>query len=182
MIFFPQAQFWLARKSCHTKPLQTLNKMPCLLSPPPPPDCYLHWGSVSCGHLSHTPPLQHRGIPSLLANETPAGGPAVNTNALIVSSQPFPKPNSLQDAAIRLGGKITKWAPWPNNKSCHSYVFIPTCSLAAYLAWQLKTSCRTIYVLCVNSKPWKHGYFKQVKLLFNYIIIRPVCMLYMYVF
>lgn len=130
--------------------------MPCLLSPPPPlpPDCYLHWGSVSCGHLSHTPPLQHRGIPSLLANETPAGGPAVNTNALIVSSQPFPKPNSLQDAAIRLGGKITKWAPWPNNKSCHSYVFIPTCSLAAYLAWQLKTRCRTIYVLCVNSKPW----------------------------
>ncbi len=76
------------------------------------------------------------------------------------------------------GGKITKWALWPNNKSCHCYVFIPTCSPGSYLAWQLMIHCSTIYGLCVNSKPWKHGYFKQVKLLFNYIISRLTFIFY----
>lgn len=60
-----------------------------------PPRCCL-----SCGPLplsrppslflsntnTHTPPIQGRGFLSSPANETPAGGPAVNTNALIVKS------------------------------------------------------------------------------------------------
>lgn len=89
----------------------------------------------------------------------------------------FPTQTAFRMQQSGLGRKITTWALWLNNKSCHSYVFIPTCSLAAYLTWQLMIHCRTIYGLCLNSEPRRLG-LKQVKLLFNYIISGPMCAFY----
>lgn len=46
----------------------------------------------------------------------------------------FPTQIAFRMQQSGLGGKITKPAVRPGDKSCHSCVFIPTCLLAAYLA------------------------------------------------